>query len=161
MDAVRYWQKWCRLILTAHTAITAAIKNTPYNMKAPRRPAAVRCDGIVYAAHPLGTIYKMYGGEYHRRYFEQLLRLAYPKPSVKYPCPVRAGSALSVRQSRDATACTCCMRRHTGVPSTSLRIFRLFMIRIFSCAFRKKFSVHRSSRREISSRFTRMASMWN
>ena len=53
----------------------------------PRRPAAVRRGNAVYAAHPLGTIYKRFGSEYHRRYFEALLKLVCPQPVVKVSLP--------------------------------------------------------------------------
>lgn len=62
-------------------------KNTPYDPDAPRRPAAVRRGNAVYAAHPLGTIYKRFGSEYHRRYFEALLKLVCPQPVVKVSLP--------------------------------------------------------------------------
>ena len=62
-------------------------KNTPYDPNAPRRPAAVSKGNVVYAAHPLGSIYKAYGSEYHRRYFEQLLRLIDPRPVVEVDLP--------------------------------------------------------------------------
>ena len=46
----------------------------------------------------------MYGSEYHRRYFEQLLRLAYPKPSVKVSLP-SAGRISFVRQAEQRRYC--------------------------------------------------------
>lgn len=79
-------------------------KNTPYDLTAPRRPAAVRRGGVVYAAHPLGTIYKMYGSEYHRRYFEGLLRLACPNPVAKVSLP-SAGRISFGRQAAQGRYC--------------------------------------------------------
>ena len=79
-------------------------KNTPYDPDAERLPAAVRKGGVVYAAHPLGTIYRLYGSEFHRRYFEALLHLAHPRPVVKVGMP-SAGRISFGRQPQQRRYC--------------------------------------------------------
>lgn len=79
-------------------------KNTPYDPAAPRRPAAVQNGNVVYAAHPLGTIYKRFGCEYHRRYFEALLKRVCPRPVVRVELP-SAGRVSFGRQPKRARYC--------------------------------------------------------
>lgn len=79
-------------------------KNTPHNPDTARLPAAVRKGSVVYAAHPLGTIYQQYGSEFHRRYLEALLRLAHPRPVVKVDMP-SAGRVSFGRQPQQHRYC--------------------------------------------------------
>ena len=95
--------------------------------------------------------------------FEQLLRLAYPKPSVKVSLP-SAGRISFVRQAEQRRYCLHLLYAqpaHRGSVDVIEDIPPIYDTHIQLRVPGKKFSVHRSSRREISSRFTRMASMWN
>ena len=73
----------------------------------------------MYAAHPLGTIYKRFGSEYHRRYFEALLNLACPQPVARVELP-SAGRISFGRQRDKARYCLhlCMGRRSIGAPWT-------------------------------------------
>ncbi len=55
-------------------------KNTPDNKAAVKHPAIVKNGNIVYVAHPLATLYSMYGAVAHKRFFLYALGLIYKKP---------------------------------------------------------------------------------
>ena len=62
--------------------------NTPYKMERAEYPGALKSGNVIYVAHPIASLYKKYGSAYHRRYFENILKLLYEN-KVQTTMPVQ------------------------------------------------------------------------
>ncbi len=77
-------------------------QNTPYKPETSGYPAAVWRENVIYAAHALFKGYTEHGAIYHRRYFENMLRLLLPEKivEVKLPSAARVRLVKQVQEER-------------------------------------------------------------
>ncbi len=61
--------------------------NTPYNLDSEKYPAGFYEGNFVYLAHPVCSMYKEYGTQYHKDYFMKALKLVYKNPRLEIDMP--------------------------------------------------------------------------